>query len=119
MFRFNMNRSWGFVLTLCLFTTCLFLFTAQLPSVASASGSGSFTVSSGDQPPPPSLGDPDVPMGPGDGKVGKGSVVRSGSNQVVSKNGARPAGDGAVPTSVVMSRVQLFLLGLRILYLRF
>ena len=117
MLRFSVNRSWAFVLTLCLFTTCFFLFTAQLASVASAD-SGSFYVSV-DEPPPPSLGDPDVPMGPGDGKVGKLSVVRSGPNQVVSKNGARPVGDGAVLTSVGMNRMHLFLLGLRSVYLRF
>jgi hypothetical protein len=119
MLRFNVNRSWGFVLTLCLFTTCLFLYTAQSPTVASAGGSGSFTEATGDPVPPPSLGDPDVPMGPGDGKIGKGSVVRNGSNQVVLQHGASPAVGGAVPTSVVMSRMQLFLLGLRILFLRF
>ena len=117
MFRFSVNRSWAFVLTLCLFTTCFFLFTAQLPSVASAD-SGSFSLLT-DEPPPPSLGDPDVPMGPGDGKAGKLSVVRNVSNQVVLQNGARPAGDGTVPASVVMNDVQLFLLGLRSLYLRF
>lgn len=118
MFRFSVNRSWAFVLTLCLLTTCFFLFTVQSPSVASAS-SGSFTVSTDEPPPPPSLGDPDVPMGPGDGKVGKFGAVRNGTNQVVSRSGTRSMGDGAVPASVVMNRVQLFLLGLRILYLRF
>jgi hypothetical protein len=117
MLRFRVNRSWAFVLTLCLFTTCFFLFAAQLPTVASAD-SGSFYIAT-DEPPPPSLGDPDVPMGPGDGKAGKLSVVRSGPNQVVSKNRARPVSNGAVPTSVVMNRLQLFLLGLRSLYLRF
>jgi hypothetical protein len=117
MFRFSVNRSWAFVLALCLFTTCFFLFTVQLPSVASAD-SGSFSVPT-DEPPPPAFGDPDVPMGPGDGQVGNLSVVRNGSNQVVSQNGARLVGDGAVPTSVVMNRLQLFLLGLRSLYLRF
>jgi hypothetical protein len=118
MLRFSVNRSWAFVLTLCLFTTCCFFFTAQLPSVASADA-GSISVSVDNQPSVPSLGDPDVPMGPGDGKAGKFSVVRGGSNQVVSQNGARPVGDGAVLTSVLMDRVQLFLLGLRSLYLRF
>jgi hypothetical protein len=117
MFRFSVNRSWAFVLTLCLFTSCFFLVTAQLPSVASAGPGSSYMPS--EPPPGPSLGDPDVPMGPGDGKVGKFNVVRSGSNQVVSQRGARPVGDGAVPTSVVMNRVHLFLLSLRSLYLRF
>jgi hypothetical protein len=117
MLRFRVNRSWAFVLTLCLFTTCFFLFAAQQPSVATAS-SGSFDVPTDEQPPPQSLGDPDVPMGPGDGKVGKFGAVRGGSNQVMSKDRARLVDDGAVPTSV-MDRIQLFLLGLRSLYLRF
>jgi hypothetical protein len=116
--RFNVNRSWAFVLTLCLFTTCFFLLTSQLPSVAIA-GSGSCYMPTDEQPPAPALGDPDVPMGPGDGKAGKFVVIRSGSNQAVSQNGARPVGDGAVPTSFVMDRVRLFLLGLRSLYLHF
>jgi hypothetical protein len=119
MLRFRVNRSWGFVLTLCLFTTCFFLVTAQLPSVASAA-SGGFSRPADDQTPGSSLGDPDVPMGPGDGKAGNLSVVRNGSSQVVSQNGIRPVSDGAVPaSSVVMNRLQLFLLGLRSLYLRF
>ena len=119
MFRFSVSRSWAFVLTLCLFTTGFFLVTAQLPSVASA-GSVNFRVPVDDEPTSgSSLGDPDVPMGPGDGLVISLSVVRSGSNQVVSQNGTRQVGDGTVPSSVVMNRVQLFLLGLRSLYLRF
>ena len=118
MLRFSVNRSWAFVLTLCLFTTCLFLFTAQLPSVASAAPSKCY-MPTDDQTSIPSLGDPDVPMGPGDGKTGSFIVVRSGSNQAVSQDGTRPVGDGAVLTSVAMDRVQLFLLGLRSLYLRF
>jgi hypothetical protein len=118
MFRFRVNHSWAFVLTLCLFTTCFFLFTMRFPAVASADP-GSFYVSVDEQPPGPSLGDPDVPMGPGDGKAAKLTVVRNGSNQVVSPNGACTVSDGAVPASVVMNRVQLFLLGLRSLYLRF
>ena len=118
MLRFRMNRSWAFVLTLCLFTTSFFLFTAQLPSVANADPGTSYMPVE-DEPPLPSLGDPDVPMGPGDGKTGKLIVVRRGSNQVVSQNGARLVGEGTVPSSVLMNRVQLFLLGLRSLYLRF
>ena len=119
MLRFSVNRSWAFVLTLCLFTTCFFLVTAQLPSVASAD-SGSFRVPADDQPP----GAVARRSGRADGPRRRHdrhelSVVRSGSNQVVSQSGARPVGDGAVPSSVVMDRVRLFLLGLRSLYLRF
>jgi hypothetical protein len=118
MLRLSANRWRAFVLTLCLFTTCFFLFTAQLPPIACAEPGTSF-VPLDEDPPAPGLGDPDVPMGPGDGKAGKFVVVRSGSNQLASQNGARPAGEGAVPTSVVMDRVRLFLLSLRSLYLRF
>jgi len=117
MFRFSVNRSWAFVLTLCLFITCSFLITAQWPSVANADSGSSCYMPSEDQ--PPSLGDPDVPMGPGDGKAGKFVASRGGSNQMMSQSGARPVGDGTVSASVVMDRVQLFLLGLRSLYLRF
>jgi hypothetical protein len=118
MLRFNVNRSWAFVLTLCLLTTCCFLVTAQLPSVASADTDKTY-IPVDESLPPPSLGDPDVPMGPGDGKFVQLSVVRDKPNQVASQNGARLAGDGAVPASVVMNRVQMILLGLRSLYLRF
>jgi hypothetical protein len=118
MLRFKSNRSWAFVLTLCLFTTCSCLFTVQLPAVAHAGSSDSFSVSA-DEPPPLSVGDPDVPTGPGDGKAGKFSVVRNGSNQVVRQNEACPVGDGAALTSVAKNSVRLFLLSLRSLYLRF
>lgn len=118
MFRFSVNRSWAFVLTLCLLTTGFLLVTAQLPSVACADTGKTYTPVD-ELPPAQSLGDPDVPMGPGDGKVAKLSVVRSGSNQVVSRSGARLVDDEAVPVSVGMNRVRLFLLGLRSLYLRF
>jgi len=119
MVRFNPNRSWAFVLTLCLFTVCFFLCTVPSPPAANA-GLGSYYYTgtgdpSGD---PPALGDPDVPAGPGDGKCGKGGVIRSGSNQAVSQNGARPVGEGVPSTNVVMDRVRLFLLGLRSLFLR-
>ena len=117
MLRFRLNRSWAFVLTLCLFTTCFCLLTARLPAVAHA-GTGSFSVST-DEPPPLAVGDPDVPAGPGEGKTGKLSVVRNGSNQVVQQNMACPVGDGVALTSVVGNPVRLFLLSLRSLYLRF
>jgi hypothetical protein len=118
MLRFKSNRWWAFVLTLCLFTCCLLALSARFPSVASASD-GSYSIA--DQSPVPggSVGDPDVPMGPGDGKAGKTCVVRGGVSEAVLQNGARPVGDGAVSTSVVMDRLHLFLLGLRSFYLRF
>lgn len=118
MFRFSWNRSWGFVLTLCLFTSCFYLLTVQSASVANAGPQGCY-MPIDDLPPAPSLGDPDVPMGPGDGKFGRNVGIHSGTSQVVTQSGIRPPSDGAISTSVVMNRVQLFLLGLKSLYLRF
>jgi hypothetical protein len=116
MLRFRVNRSWAFILTLCLFTTCFFVLAARSPSVANATPTSSLEAP--DQPLPPP-GDPDVPTGPGDGKGGKLSVIRNGSIEVVSQIGVDPEGDGTAPTSVVMKVVRMFLLGLRSLYLRF
>jgi hypothetical protein len=118
MLRFTWNRRWAFVLTLCLFTVCSFLLTAQVPSVASAGRINSY-MPADDQPPAPSLGDPDVPMGPGDGKAGKSFASRGERSQVVRQNGACPVGDGVAPTSVVMNRLRLIVLSLRSFYLRF
>ena len=120
MLRFNWNRSWAFVLTLCLFTVCSLLFTFHAPSVARAGTTNAYLPSE-DQliPPSPSAGDPDVPMGPGDGKVGKTTARGGAGSQVLRQNGVRPAGDGSAPISVAMSRLRLVVLGLRSLYLRF
>jgi hypothetical protein len=117
MLRFGLNRWWALVLTLCLFTAGS-LLTAQIPSVASADTGSSYQPAD-DQPTRPMLGDPDVPMGPGDGKAGGKYVVGSRRTQVVPQAGARPVGDGAAPISVAMDRLRLFLLGLRSLYLGF
>lgn len=119
MLRFTWNRWWAFVLTLCLFTVCAFLLTAQVPSVVSANPSSAYMPADDQLPPSPSVGDPDVPMGPGDGKAGKGFVVRVETGQVVRQNGASPVGDGVAPTSVVMNRLRLIVLSLRSLYWRF
>ncbi len=118
MFRFAMNRSWAFVLTLCLLTTCFLSFAAPSTSFAD-SGSGSFVISPDGGDPLPSLGDPDVPMGPGDGKAGKLTVVRNSTSQVVPQRGAVLVGEEMAPISVATNPVQLFLLGLRAIFLRF
>jgi hypothetical protein len=116
MFRFGVNRSWAFVLTLCLFTTC---FSAVQPPSASSAGSPSSFIAGDLGVVDPQLGDPDVPTGPGEGKSGGLSIGASGPTRVVRYNQARPVGDGVVPSSVVSDRVRVFLLSLRSLYLRF
>jgi len=115
MLRFSVNRSWAFVLTLCLFTTCFTI--VQPPSVGAASPSCFVTMDS--KIADPQLGDPDVPTGPGEGRSGSLTVGSGGAIQVVQYNQARRVDDGVVLTSVVMDRVHLFLLSLRSLYLRF
>jgi hypothetical protein len=119
MLRFTMNRWWAFVLTLCLLTSCSLLLTAQFPSVAGANPSTAYMPSDDEQPQLPSVGDPDVPMGPGDGKAGKSFARRGEQGQVLRQSGARPVGDGVAPTSVVMNRLRLIALSLRSFYLRF
>jgi hypothetical protein len=120
MLRFTRNRWWAFVLTLCLFTVCALLLTAQAPAYAGARSANQQKPANED-PPMPSFGDPDVPMGPGDGRTGMTFVSRGGGvgSQVVQQNGACPAGDGVAPNSVVMDRLRLIVLGLRSFYLRF
>lgn len=119
MLRFTWNRWWAFVLTLCLSTVCALLLTAHFPSVARAN-TGTYLSSDDQSPLGPSVGDPDVPAGPGQGRVGKGSgVVRSGTNQAVQRNGVGPVGDGVAPDSVLMDRLRLIVLSLRSLCLRF
>jgi hypothetical protein len=120
MLRFSLNRWWAFILALCLFTACLVVSTARGPTVANAS-SASPVLNPSDQQGPGggSFGDPDVPVGPGQGLIGKTSVSRGGSKGAVSGAGARPAGDGTVPSSVVMQRLRIVLLSLRNRYLGF
>jgi hypothetical protein len=116
MVRFKVNREWAFILTLCLFTTCFFLLGAQSPSPAHAVhslGEKALTMGDGST----LSGDPDVPVGPGDGApstVGSSSVSR-----VVSQTGASSLGEGAAPTSVLMRSLRIVLLSLRHCLLRF
>jgi hypothetical protein len=118
MLRFSANRWWALVLTLCLSAACFLLLSVQSPSVAYAD-SGSQLLSSDPGAPGAGYGDPDVPIGPGQAKPGKQSVAHGGAIQVVGQSGARPVGDVATPSSVFLMRLRLFLLGLRIFYLRF
>ena len=121
MVRFSMNRWLGFVLALCLLTASSFLLSMSAPSTALA-GSGSLLVSSDPiSPGGPAVGDPDVPMGPGDGKSASTlmSLGRVEAGRRVSVQGSRPAGDVTASGSVVMDHVRLLLLSLRGLYLGF
>ena len=116
MLRFSWNRWWVFILTLCLFTTGFALLGSSAPSVAAAEA---YRVPSADQPSPgPGVGDPDLPLGPGDGKT-SGLVVRSTSRRVVVQQEVRPAGDVTTSDSVLVERLRLLLLSLRSLYLGF
>ncbi|HVP14734.1 MAG TPA: hypothetical protein VMS88_04260 [Terriglobales bacterium] len=119
MSRFSMNRWWALLLALGLFTACLFLLSsATMPTPARADGSGSQLLPS--EPVPGGYGDPDVPIGPGQGKGGKTVVItRGGCGVQVNEAGVRTAGDGRTPLSVVVTRLRLFLASLRGFYLRF
>ena len=121
MIRFSMNRWLGFLLTLCLFTASFLLLGVSAPTVALADTYSLLLPSDPGNPGGPAVRDPDVPMGPGDGKstfscrpLGRVEVDRG-----VTKLGARPAGDVTASGSVVVDRVRLVLLSLRSLYLGF
>ena len=124
MLRFSVNRWWAFILALCLVAACFFVLAAQAPSVAQAS---SITSVATPAPDPSSsggnnFGDPDVPVGPGQGLSGKNGVSRmygSSAKAVVSRSGSSPVGDGAVPASVVMEGLRLLLLSWRSLQFGF
>ena len=118
MLRFSLNRWWAFVLTLCLFTACSFLFIAQTPSVARADY-GIYLPSDDVPPPQPGLGDPDVPITPATGKVSAIKIARTGSDRAAAGARLSPVGDGKASASVWMMRLRLFLLGLRNCFLRY
>lgn len=121
MIRFSMNRWLGFVLALCLLTASFFLLSMSAPATALADSGSLLMPSDPTSPGGPAMGDPDVPMGPGDGKsattwkpLGRVEVGRE-----LSVQGARPVGDATASGSVVMDHVRLLLLNLRSLYLGF
>jgi hypothetical protein len=111
MVRHAMNRWWGFVLTLCLFTVSFVLTGVSVPPAALAASSALLpedTPEGG-----ASCGDPDIPLGPGDG-VSIWTWTDPGTvDCTVSVPEARPAGDVAASHSVAMNRLRLWLLGLR------
>ncbi len=114
MLRFPKNRWWAFILTLCLFTACFVVLTAQAPSVSYAA-----TPSlNGGTDPPPGYGDPDFPDG--GGKTSRRWTVGQGAmGQTVPTDGLRPAGEGVARPSVWMLRFYLVLASLRSLFFRF
>jgi hypothetical protein len=121
MVRFSMNRWLGFVLTLCLVAVSLSLLSAPSSGAIIGSvylenpGDGSDIGAAS------ASGDPDVPLGPGDGRsdltsrsIGRVQVVRTVSTQE-----ARLTGDVTTSGSVWMSHMRLLLLSLRGLNLGF
>lgn len=121
MVRFSMNRWLGFLLTLCLLTASFFLLSTTAPATALADSNTLLMPSEPISPTGPTNGDPDVPMGPGDGKASLTwkPIGRVEAGRTVTPLGVRPAGDAAVPGSVVVDRMRLLLLSLRSLYLGF
>ena len=120
MVRFTMNRWWGFVLTLCLLTASFCLLSLSAPATALAD-TGSRLLASDPAVPGggSTIGDPDVPMGPGDGKSGWTSNYLHKADRAVSVQEARCVGDATVPSSVVANHLRLLLLSLRGFYLGF
>ena len=121
MVRFPMNRWLGFFLTLCLLTASFSLLSA--PSSA-AVFSGSVCLQNPGDPTSgggTNAGDPDVPLGPGDGRsdLSSRSIGRVGLNRAVSTQETCLAGDVTVSGSAWMGHVRLLLLSLRGLYLGF
>ena len=115
MVRFPMNRWWGFVLTLCLFTVSFVLLGASTPAVALADSSMLLpeeTPGGGGS----ASGDPDIPLGPGDGITVWSWTDVGTMDRTAVVHEARPAGDVATSRSVAMNRLRLWLLGLRSLY---
>jgi hypothetical protein len=121
MVRFSMNRWLGFVLTLCLFTASFFLLSLSAPATALAEPGSLLVPSDPSSPGGPTVGDPDVPMGPGDGKSGTvwKPLGRVEVGRTMSVQGTRRVGDVTATGSVVMDRLRLVLLSLRSLYLGF
>lgn len=121
MVRSSWNRWLVVVMTLCLVTASLSLLNA--PASASALFGSSHLANPGD---PTSstvanAGDPDVPMGPGDGRTGvtAKSFGRTGVVCRVSSREVGRAGDALTLDNVVMTNVRLMLLSLRGFYLGF
>jgi hypothetical protein len=120
MVRFSMNRWLGFVLALCLLTTSFFLLlSVSAPATASAESGSVLAPKEPTSSGGPTFGDPDVPLGPGDGKSGMGRRPQGRVELARTVQGIRHVGDVTVTGSVVMDRVRLVLLSLRSLYLGF
>jgi hypothetical protein len=120
MVRFSMNRWLGFVLALCLLTASFFLLlSVSAPTTASADSSSLLVPKEPASSGGPTFGDPDVPLGPGDGKSGMGRRLQGRVEVGRTVQGARHVGDVTATGGVVMDHVRLVLLSLRGLYLGF
>ncbi len=122
MVRFQMNRWMGFVLALCLFTASFSLL--SVPSHAAMFTGSAYLPNPGDPTASggaPAAGDPDVPLGPGDGRTGltSRSIGRVAVGHTVSTQEVGLAGDVTTSGSFWMNHVRLLLLNLRGLYLGF
>ncbi len=113
MLRFAPNRWWAFVLALAFFVCCIALFSVQAPSTAQA-----LQVTGTDDPvgqaPQPGIGDPDVPITPGQPKPGKAAPYQGGAMQPLNAQGLAPQGEGLSPTSATMMRLRVFWMILRL-----
>ncbi len=119
MLRFSVNRWWAFILTLFLFSACFLVVSARCPTVAYATQVAPVMDPGGNPGGVSGFGDPDVPVGPGQGYVGKTSIARGGSRGSVAGGTVRSGGDGTPVSSVLMQRLRLILLSLRSRFIGF
>ena len=117
MAHLSMKRWWGFVLALCFFTGSFLVLGAATPPAALAQSSGQLLPEDTLPPGTGGCGDPDVPLGPGDGVSSwEWSDFGLVDHTVMVVKEARPARDVTASHSVAMKRLRLWLLGLRSLY---
>jgi hypothetical protein len=108
--RFKLNRQWTLILALGFALACCSL--THQPAIADPFQDGSSDGSGVVGNPPPGVGDPDVPDGPG--KTVKVGRMSRGSGGL----GVTAVGDGE-SHSVMIWRLNLVLMGLRGFYFRF
>jgi hypothetical protein len=101
--RFNANRWWTLILTLCLSCAFVASVSAQTPGARMLDELGGQAWGGGHNPPPPGDGDPDIPM----------SSVKQ-ARQLRFSSTVRVAGDGARVESVMMWHWRLMLQSLKL-----